>query len=171
MNNKKNLSVGGPTAVINSSLYGVVKESLAHPDRIEHVYGMVNGIEGFLKDMILDFSEVLSEEELEYLKNTPGAYLGSCRCKLPEDLSDPVYPKLFCKFENLNIGYILYIGGNDSMDTVPLRGNVGQRYSNSWRTKDHRQRSDSHRSHPRFRKCCPLRGNHRPRNRDGRQCL
>ena len=121
MNNKKNLIVGqsgGPTAVINSSLYGVVKESLAHPDRIEHVYGMINGIEGFLKDMILDFSEVLSEEELEYLKNTPGAYLGSCRCKLPEDLSDPVYPKLFCKFENLNIGYILYIGGNDSMDTV-----------------------------------------------------
>lgn len=121
MNNKKNLIVGqsgGPTAVINSSLYGVVKESLAHADEIEHVYGMINGIEGFLKDTLFDFSEGLSEEELEYLKTTPGAYLGSCRYKLPEDLTDPVYPELFSKFEKLNIGYVLYIGGNDSMDTV-----------------------------------------------------
>ena len=48
---KKNLIVGqsgGPTAVINSSLYGVVSEGLKHPDTIEHVYGMINGIEGFL---------------------------------------------------------------------------------------------------------------------------
>ena len=47
---KKNLIVGqsgGPTAVINSSLYGVVSEALAHPEEIEHVYGMVNGIEAF----------------------------------------------------------------------------------------------------------------------------
>ena len=50
---KKNLIVGqsgGPTAVINSSLYGVVSEGLSHSDTIEHVYGMVNGIEGFLND-------------------------------------------------------------------------------------------------------------------------
>ena len=55
-------------------------------------------------------------EELEYLKTTPGAYLGSCRYKLPEDLEDAVYPKLFQKFEELEIGYFFYIGGNDSMD-------------------------------------------------------
>ena len=121
MNKKKNLIVGqsgGPTAVINSSLYGVVKESLSHKDEIEKVYGMVHGIEGFLKDSFLDFSETMSEEELEYLKTTPGAYLGSCRYKLPEDLNDPVYPQLFEKFEQMKIGYVLYIGGNDSMDTV-----------------------------------------------------
>lgn len=118
---KKNLIVGqsgGPTAVINSSLYGVVSEGFAHPDVIEHVYGMVNGIEGFLNGTVLDFAEALPGEKLSYLKHTPGAYLGSCRYKLPESLEDPVYPLLFRKFEEMNIGWFFYIGGNDSMDTV-----------------------------------------------------
>ena len=118
---KKNLIVGqsgGPTAVINSSLYGVVSEGLAHSDEIGEVYGMVNGIEGFLEDRILNFREALPGDKLEYLKHTPGAYLGSCRYKLPESLEDPVYPLLFEKFEKLNIGWFFYIGGNDSMDTV-----------------------------------------------------
>ncbi|MDO4338588.1 MAG: 6-phosphofructokinase [Eubacteriales bacterium] len=118
---KKNLIVGqsgGPTAVINSSLYGVVSEGLAHPEEIGHVYGMVNGIEGFLNGTVLDFEEALPGEKLGYLKHTPGAYLGSCRYKLPESLEDPVYPLLFKKFEEMNIGWFFYIGGNDSMDTV-----------------------------------------------------
>ena len=69
---KKNLIVGqsgGPTAVINSSLYGVVSEGLAHSDEIGEVYGMVNGIEGFLEDRILNFREALPGEQLEYLKH------------------------------------------------------------------------------------------------------
>ena len=73
---KKNLIVGqsgGPTAVINSSLYGVVSEGLSHPDTIEHVYGMVNGIEGFLNDRVLDFEEALPGEQLEYFTLLPGA--------------------------------------------------------------------------------------------------
>ena len=118
---KKNLIVGqsgGPTAVINSSLYGVVSEGIAHSDEIDEVYGMVNGIEGFLEDRILNFREALPGEQLDHLKHTPGAYLGSCRYKLPESLEDPVYPLLFQKFEELNIGWFFYIGGNDSMDTV-----------------------------------------------------
>lgn len=118
---KKNMIVGqsgGPTAVINSSLYGVVSEGLLHPDKIEHVYGMINGIEGFLNGTVLDFQEALPGEKLSFLKNTPGAYLGSCRYKLPESLEDPVYPALFQKFEEMNIGWFFYIGGNDSMDTV-----------------------------------------------------
>ena len=118
---KKNLIVGqsgGPTAVINSSLYGVVSEGLAHADEIGHVYGMVNGIEGFLAGHVLDFEEALPGEKLSFLKHTPGAYLGSCRYKLPESLEDPVYPELFRKFEELDIGWFFYIGGNDSMDTV-----------------------------------------------------
>lgn len=116
----KNLIVGqsgGPTAVINSSLYGVVSEGFRQAS-IGTVYGMVNGIEGFLAGRILDFQEALPGTSLEKLKTTPGAYLGSCRYKLPEDLEDPVYPVLFRKFEELNIGYFFYIGGNDSMDTV-----------------------------------------------------
>ena len=74
---RKNLIVGqsgGPTAVINSSLYGVVSEGRRHPDAIEHIYGMINGIEGFLKETILDFAEVLPGEKLDGLKSTPGAH-------------------------------------------------------------------------------------------------
>lgn len=109
---------GGPTAVINGSLYGVVSEALKKTDYIETVYGMINGIEGFLHDEIMEMNPLVSTGELELLKTTPGAYLGSCRFKLPEDLTDPVYPALFEKFNDKNIGYFFYIGGNDSMDTV-----------------------------------------------------
>ena len=118
---KKNLIVGqsgGPTAVINSSLYGVVSEGLRHPEQIQHIYGMVNGIEGFLAGTVLDFATAFPGSSLEKLKTTPGAYLGSCRYKLPESLEDPVYPRLFQKFSEMNIGWFFYIGGNDSMDTV-----------------------------------------------------
>ena len=108
---------GGPTAVINSSLYGVVKTAIDSP-QIDKVYGMENGIEGFLKGTILDFEEALPGDKLELLKTTPGAYLGSCRFMLPEDLDDPTYPKLFAKMEEMDIKYFLYNGGNDSMDTV-----------------------------------------------------
>lgn len=109
---------GGPTAVINGSLYGVVSEALKKTDVIEIVYGMINGIEGFLHDEIMEMNPLVATGELELLKTTPGAYLGSCRFKLPEDLTDPVYPVLFEKFKDKNIGYFFYIGGNDSMDTV-----------------------------------------------------
>ena len=117
----KNLIVGqsgGPTAVINSSLYGVIQEAFLHTDEIENVYGMINGIEGFLKGNFTDLRAGMPPETLQALRITPGAYLGSCRYKLPEDLKDPVYPELFKKFRELNIGYFFYIGGNDSMDTV-----------------------------------------------------
>ena len=118
---KKNVIVGqsgGPTAVINGSLYGVVSEGLKQTDKVDRVYGMVNGIEGFLNDRYMDIGALNATNELELVRTTPGAYLGSCRYKLPEDLTDPVYPKLFKKFKEKNIGYFFYIGGNDSMDTV-----------------------------------------------------
>ena len=118
---KKNIIVGqsgGPTAVINGSLYGVVSEGLRHPVEIAHVYGMVNGIEGFLADRFMDMEALAENGELEFVRTTPGAYLGSCRYKLPEDLKDPVYPRLFQKLAEKEIGYFFYIGGNDSMDTV-----------------------------------------------------
>lgn len=109
---------GGPTAVINASLYGVVKEALKHSEKIGHVYGMIHGIEGFLQDKYMDMGQELSDEELELLKLTPAAYLGSCRYKLPEDLDAAFYPTIFEKFKELDVGYFFYIGGNDSMDTV-----------------------------------------------------
>ena len=118
---KKNAVVGqsgGPTAVINASLYGTVYEALNREDEIGTVYGMINGIEGFLNDQVMDMAPLEESKELELIRPTPGSYLGSCRYKLPEDLNDPVYPQLFARFEAYNIGYFFYIGGNDSMDTV-----------------------------------------------------
>ena len=133
---KKNILVGqsgGPTAVINASLYGVVTEGMAHLDEIEHVYGMVHGIEGFMKDSYMDLSEDVTQKELELMKLTPAAYLGSCRYKLPKDLTSPVYPMLFRKMDALDIGYFLYIGGNDSMDTVSKLSRYASRSGSSIR--------------------------------------
>ncbi|MBO1719432.1 6-phosphofructokinase [Extibacter sp. GGCC_0201] len=118
---KKNIIVGqsgGPTAVINGSLYGVVAEGVKQTESVGQVLGMINGIEGFLQGRYMDIGALDATNELELVKTTPGAYLGSCRYKLPEDLADPVYPELFRKFEEKGIGYFFYIGGNDSMDTV-----------------------------------------------------
>ncbi len=118
---KKNILVGqsgGPTAVINASLCGVIRQGMEQSSQIGRVYGMINGIEGFLSDHILDLSEELSPDKLGLLRLTPAAYLGSCRYKLPEDLTAPVYGLLFEKMERLGIGAFFYIGGNDSMDTV-----------------------------------------------------
>ena len=118
---KKNVIVGqsgGPTAVINASLYGVVYEALNREDSFGTVYGMINGIEGFLNGQAMDMEPLELSGELELIKTTPGSYLGSCRYKLPEELGDEVYGRLFDKFEEYNIGYFFYIGGNDSMDTV-----------------------------------------------------
>ena len=109
---------GGPTAVINGSLYGVVKEALSHREEVGRVYGMVNGIEGFLSGQVMEMEPLEASGELELIRTTPGAYLGSCRYKLPEDPGHPVYPELFRKFGEYGIGYFFYIGGNDSMDTV-----------------------------------------------------
>ena len=125
---KKNAIVGqsgGPTAVINASLYGVVYEALNREDVIGTIYGMINGIEGFLNENMMDMKPLEVNGELELIKTTPGSYLGSCRYKLPEDLTDAVYPQLFEKFEKYNIGYFFYIGGNDSMDTIAKLSRYG----------------------------------------------
>lgn len=107
---------GGPTAVINASLYGVVEQALSEPS-IEHVYGMPNGIEGFLKGRYIDLASVPAEERT-ILRTTPGAWLGSCRYKLPDNPEDKIYNTIFEAFRKLDIDSFIYIGGNDSMDTV-----------------------------------------------------
>lgn len=124
---KKNILVGqsgGPTAVINSSLYGVLLEG-SKSEQIDRVLGMVNGIEGFLNGQLLALDEI-PQEKAVLLRTTPAAYLGSCRYKLPEDLNHAVYPQIFDKFAEYNIGYFLYIGGNDSMDTVSKLSRYGE---------------------------------------------
>lgn len=133
---KKNAVVGqsgGPTAVINASLYGTVYEALNREDEIGTVYGMINGIEGFLNDQVMDMTPLEESKELELIRTTPGSYLGSCRYKLPEDLNDPVYPQLFARFEAYNIGYFFYIGGNDSMDTVSKLSRYAEKISSDIR--------------------------------------
>ncbi len=116
----KNLIVGqsgGPTAVINSSLAGVIKAGI-DSDKIGKVFGARYGVEGILKENFKDLSS-FNDEDINILMQTPSAYLGSCRKKLPEYEKDAdTYKKIFEIFEKNNIGYFFYIGGNDSMDTV-----------------------------------------------------
>lgn len=109
---------GGPTAVINSSLAGVVKTA---KDRgVKKIYGMLHGIQGFLDGKYVDLSEYIQTElDVEILKRTPSAYLGSCRFKLPEiHENTEIYEKIFESLNKLEIECFIYIGGNDSMDTI-----------------------------------------------------
>ncbi len=107
---------GGPTAVINASLYGAALAALKC-DCIDKVYGAANGIQGILKDRLYDLGQE-DEKELEYLLNTPSSALGSCRYKLRNlDVDDTDYKRVLEVFKKHNIRYFFYIGGNDSMDT------------------------------------------------------
>lgn len=108
---------GGPTAAINASLAGALKQALNSPEICE-VYGAHNGIKGvFERDFIDLRKSIKSDEDLQLLKETPAMALGSCRFKLP-DFPSPYYETILNIFREYNIGYFLYIGGNDSMDTV-----------------------------------------------------
>ena len=111
----------------------ITTEALNREDEIGTVYGMINGIEGFLNDQVMDMAPLEESKELELIRTTPGSYLGSCRYKLPEDLNDPVYPQLFARFEAYNIGYFFYIGGNDSMDTVSKLSRYAEKISSDIR--------------------------------------
>ncbi len=112
---------GGPTTAINATLAGVISAAVSS-DKIDVIYGARNGVEGMLRDDIINLSEIFDcEEKLERLSATPAAALGSCRLKLPavENAKDnEKYIKLFDFFKKNNIRYFFYIGGNDSMDTV-----------------------------------------------------
>ena len=120
---KGNLIVGqsgGPTAVINSSLCGVIQEAQKHSD-IENIYGMVHGIQGLLEENIIDLGRQ-KPEIIEGLRNTPSAALGSCRYKL----KDEDYEKILDIFKKYNIRYFIYNGGNDSMDTAHKVGELAK---------------------------------------------
>lgn len=109
---------GGPTAVINSSLAGVYRTAV---DRgAKKVYGMLYGIQGLMDEQYVDLSKYIrSDLDVEILKRTPSAFLGTCRYKLPDiHENQEIYKKIFEILNKLNIECFIYIGGNDSMDTI-----------------------------------------------------
>lgn len=130
---------GGPTAAINASLAGAVRAAHAQDLR---VLGMRNGIQGFLEGNVVDLVEALGltasesgsfnqaptnpgEKNLQLLRKTPSSWLGSCRFKLPEltDNSEstaisPIYQQIDAQLKKYQVDAVLYIGGNDSMDTT-----------------------------------------------------
>ncbi len=111
---------GGPTSAINATLSGVIRGALGAQDIIGTLYGMRNGIEGFLNENLVDLTKRFADHsELECLELTPAAALGSCRRKLKDpDTDKGTYEKLIEIFKKYDIRYFFYIGGNDSMDTV-----------------------------------------------------
>lgn len=118
----KNLLVaqsGGPTAAINATLAGVIEQAMKE-EQIDQVYGACYGIQGVLEQKFVNLTEkVDTEEKLEKLKRTPASALGSCRFKLKNiEEDDSQYQQIIDIFHEKNIGYFVYIGGNDSMDTV-----------------------------------------------------
>ena len=117
---------GGPTAAINSSLAGVFDTAQSMGSG---VLGMRYGIEGLFKDKLLDLEpELSSDVDVQLLRQTPSSYLGSCRYKLPlPEQDEEPYVKLFNLFERNHIGAVLYIGGNDSMDTISKLSAYGAR--------------------------------------------
>ena len=111
---------GGPTTVINASLAGVLSAAF-NSEQIDTVYGMINGIQGLMDEHLLNLTQEFkgNEKKLEQLRITPSMYLGSCRYKLKNPDEDPSeLERVFQLIKKYNIRYFLYIGGNDSMDTV-----------------------------------------------------
>src|SRR5512140_2407684 len=110
---------GGPTAVINASLAGVIQEAGRH-DCIEEIYGGANGILGILNEDLIDINDE-KKRSIDGLRYAPAAALGTCRYKLdfkkkPEQAAKDM-DRLFEVFQAHNIRYFFYIGGNDSQDT------------------------------------------------------
>lgn len=105
---------GGPTPVINASLAGVISEALSHEDEIVEIYGGLNGIQGILREELIDLAAE-SQQTVRGLKTTPGAALGTCRYKIKKEAD---YDRILEVFAAHNIRYFLYIGGNDSQDTA-----------------------------------------------------
>jgi len=117
---KKNLLIaqsGGPSPVINSSLRGVVEAARSFPDKIGKIYAGWHGIEGVLKEELLDLS-AQDEDEISLLRNTPAAgAIGTCRYKIKSNQKED-FERVVDVLKAQNIGYFLYNGGNDSMDTA-----------------------------------------------------
>jgi len=102
---------GGPTAVLNASLYGAVMEAVKH-EKINHIYGARNGTGGILKEELIEL-EKFAEEELKLLLQTPGSAIGTSR----DELEKPDFNRIADILISKNIKYVLFNGGNGTMDT------------------------------------------------------
>ena len=108
---------GGPSPVINNSLRGIIESCKMFPDVFGNIYGGWHGIEGVLKEELLDLT-VQTEEEISLLRTTPAAgSIGTCRYKL-KDNQHKDFIRIMEIFKAHNIGYFFYIGGNDSQHTA-----------------------------------------------------
>ncbi|MBM4018516.1 MAG: diphosphate--fructose-6-phosphate 1-phosphotransferase [Planctomycetes bacterium] len=120
MAKQKNVVVaqsGGPSPVINNSIRGVVETCAAMPEKFGAVYAAWHGIEGVLKEELLDLS-AQPREEIALLRTTPAAgAIGTCRYKLKGENAED-FNRVIDVFKAHNVGYFFYTGGNDSMDTA-----------------------------------------------------
>ena len=114
---------GGPTAVINASLYGAVTEARKH-GCFGTVYGAIHGIEGVLNEQFIDLSKA-EENQIQMLPYTPSSAIGSCRRKL----TDEDYPVILEILDRHDIGYFIYNGGNDSMDTCHKMEQIAKKFN------------------------------------------
>jgi len=112
---------GGPTAVINASVAGVVAEALNH-GCIEEIYGCLNGVLGILQEDLIDLASE-SQQTIRGLRHTPGAALGTCRYKLKKQAD---FERVLEVFKAHNIRYFFYAGGNDSQDTADKISKLAQ---------------------------------------------
>jgi len=109
---------GGPTTVINSSIAGAVHEAMKHPNVFTGIYGSYNGVLGILEERMFDLQKE-PPDNIDGLKRSPSAALGSCRYKLKDlDSSRQDYERILEVFKAHNIRFFFYAGGNDSMDTA-----------------------------------------------------
>jgi len=108
---------GGPSPVINNSLRGVVEACRQFPSVFGRVFGAWHGIEGVLREELIDLS-TQPAEEISLLRTTPGAgAIGTCRYKMKSSWTED-FERAVDVFKAHNVGYFFYIGGNDSMDTA-----------------------------------------------------
>jgi len=115
---------GGPSPVINNTVRGIV-ETAREMSEIGTVYGGFHGIEGVLKEELLDLT-AQSPEEIALLRTTPAAgSIGTCRYKL-KDWQNEDFDRIMEVFKTHNIGYFVYVGGNDSMDTANKVANIAR---------------------------------------------
>jgi 6-phosphofructokinase 1 len=122
---------GGPSPVINNSLRGVIETCKMFPETFGTVYAGWHGIEGIIKEELLDLS-AQEPEEIAMLRHTPAAgSIGTCRYKLKKGQVED-YQRIIDVMKAHNIGYFFYIGGNDSMDTANKVSKLAQSRGLIW---------------------------------------
>lgn len=109
---------GGPTAVINASLVGVIEEAKKH-SQIQNIYGSIHSVAGIINDEFIDLKN-LSAKTLELVAASPSSALGSSRAKPDREYCE----KIFDIFRKRNVRYYFYIGGNDSASNVNIINNM-----------------------------------------------